>query len=266
MSSGLELKSAIRTLQTIAPLHLAEPWDNVGLIIEPAHSARIRRVLLAIDFTEAVWREAMERRVGLVVAYHPPIFEPIKRIRPSDPRTRLVLQAFLSGVAVYSPHTALDAVPGGVNDWLADGLGRGRRRPLVPVPGHPRSRAGAGRRVALDRPVSLATLCRRLKRHLGTRTLRVARAGSGRIRTVAVCAGAGGSLLRGVAADAWITGEMRHHDLLAAREAGVTVILSEHTRTERGYLAVLRRTLRSRWGRRVDVDMARREAEVLDYR
>ena len=80
---------------------------------------------------------------------------------------------------------------------------------------------------------------------LGTDYLRVALAVGGpmEIRRVAVCAGAGAAALRGAEADVWITGEMGHHDILAATAAGVHVILAEHTRTERGYLPILKERL-----------------------
>jgi putative NIF3 family GTP cyclohydrolase 1 type 2 len=56
------------------------------------------------------------------------------------------------------------------------------------------------------------------------------------IRTIAVCAGSGGSILSAVKADLYLTGEMSHHEVLAAVDNGTCVILCEHSNTERGYL------------------------------
>jgi len=65
-----------------------------------------------------------------VVAYHPPIFKSMLRIVDDTPSGRVILGALSSGIAIHSPHTAADATPGGVNDWLCDGLGKGATRPL----------------------------------------------------------------------------------------------------------------------------------------
>lgn len=61
------------------------------------------------------------------------------------------------------------------------------------------------------------------------------------ISTVAVCAGSGGSVLHGVSADLFLTGEMSHHEVLEANSRGTTVVLCEHTNTERGYLQTVYR-------------------------
>ena len=100
---------------------------------------------------------------------------------------------------------------------------------------------GQGRIVRLRKPVRLKGLIERLRTHLGVRHLHVA-AGDGRmIRTVGLCAGAGGSLLDEAGdIDAFFTGEMRHHDILDAQQRGIAVILAGHTETERPYLKVLR--------------------------
>ncbi|MEM7229311.1 MAG: Nif3-like dinuclear metal center hexameric protein [Planctomycetota bacterium] len=111
-------------LHAIAPLDRAASWDNVGLLAGakdwPAH-----RVLLTIDLTPAVIAEAIDQRIECIVAYHPPIFTPLKTITDSSWRSKIILDALAHRIAIYSPHTALDAVPGGVNDWLLEPFGPG---------------------------------------------------------------------------------------------------------------------------------------------
>ena len=75
--------------------------------------------MLTIDYTDAVAEEARGAGCDAVVAYHPPIFEALKRITGAS----LIFDAIRRGVAIYSPHTALDVVAGGTNDMLADVLG-----------------------------------------------------------------------------------------------------------------------------------------------
>jgi dinuclear metal center YbgI/SA1388 family protein len=84
--------------------------------------------MLTIDYTAAVAREAKEAGCDLIVAYHPPIFHPLRRLDGDS----LVFDAIRRGVAIYSPHTALDVAEGGTNDMLADALGMTQRGPLRP--------------------------------------------------------------------------------------------------------------------------------------
>jgi len=129
----MQLSAIVTVLERIAPLDLAEPWDNVGLLVgDPAQE--IKRTLLTVDYTAEVAQEAQELRCGLVIAYHPVIFDALKRITAGSP----VFCAIREGIAIYCPHTALDVAEGGTNDMLADALGLTQRRPLRPVAARPR--------------------------------------------------------------------------------------------------------------------------------
>ncbi|MFO0872805.1 MAG: Nif3-like dinuclear metal center hexameric protein [Phycisphaerales bacterium] len=135
----MPLVSTIRAaLESIAPPSLAEPWDNVGLLVG-ADAWETSRVLLTIDLTESVLEEAIAVGAGMVVAYHPLIFKPIARITDAAGKGRIVLGAARAGIAVHSPHTAIDACTGGVNDWLVEGFGRGDVRALKAHEGLPQS-------------------------------------------------------------------------------------------------------------------------------
>ena len=115
-------------LDSLAPLQTAADWDNVGLLVGDALQP-VRRVLLTIDYTEAVAREVASAGCELVVAYHPPVFKSLKRL----PRHSLIAQAICQGIAIYSPHTALDVAEGGTNDVLAGALGLTVRQPIKPL-------------------------------------------------------------------------------------------------------------------------------------
>lgn len=75
-----QLPQVLQYLTTFAPLSLAESWDNVGLLVEPVTSVPIKKALLTIDLTEAVMQEAVREHANLIIAYHPPIFQPLKRV------------------------------------------------------------------------------------------------------------------------------------------------------------------------------------------
>jgi len=109
----------LQTVASLAPEHLAEDWDRVGLHVGRSDWP-VGRALLCIDLTEAVMDEAVRSGATLIIAYHPPIFAPLKSLTDRSWKERLMLAAIENRIAIYSPHTALDAAPGGVNDWLAE--------------------------------------------------------------------------------------------------------------------------------------------------
>lgn len=242
------LEGLITTLEKFAPLRYAGSWDNVGLLVEPPHEAgrgrAVESVLLTIDLTEEVFEEALERGVEAIVAYHPVIFSGIKRLNMRDRTQRLVLRAVQESIAIYSPHTALDAAPGGLNDWLLEAFDEVKHvapiesvDPEVPA-------AGPGRLAELSTPLTLEACLARIKAHLNLPFVRVASSsaheGGALISKIAVCPGAGGTLFASVPhADLFLTGEMRHHDVLGRVQRGASVILTDHTNTERGYLPTL---------------------------
>jgi dinuclear metal center YbgI/SA1388 family protein len=335
------LSNAVAALERLAPLGLAEDWDNTGLLVDHAKPRRVRRCLLTIDLSDAVLDEAIQGGHELIVSYHPPIFSPLRRLRGSAPGEARILRAARAGIAIYSPHTALDSAQGGVNDWLADGLGAlSSRECLTAIPtteggafrlearlprpaadelvaglaadGYapdleedgarsrvrltfdgdaPRRRVGAlplelrahceivrrepaffptagqARGVTLRRPARIEQIARKIKKHLGLAQVRIAtaprHAEGSLLERVLICAGAGGSALAPRPADLYWTGEMRHHDVLAALDRGTSVILSEHTHTERGYLPVLRERLDAELDGEVMIDVSRADVEPL---
>jgi dinuclear metal center YbgI/SA1388 family protein len=117
--SRVTVATVASAMDQLAPPSLAQSWDNVGLLVGD-RAAVCRRVLLCIDLTPAVLGEAVAGEFDLVVAYHPPLFKPVKRLlADSDEPDAIVHGAIADGIAIYSPHTALDAAEGGTNDVLA---------------------------------------------------------------------------------------------------------------------------------------------------
>jgi dinuclear metal center YbgI/SA1388 family protein len=342
------LRELMNVLEKIAPTRNAESWDNVGLLVgDPAHD--VSKAMLTIDYTPEVACEAAGAAVDMVISYHPPIFDPLKRVVAGG-LSGAVFDAIRRGVALYSPHTALDVAEGGTNDMLADAIGLEGRAPLrlaqtkatqyklvTFVPEKDADRvsnalfeAGAGRignysacsfrsvgtgtfygeegtnpaigeRGRLERaeelrietvvpisridvviralrashpyeepafdlqalaappeglglgrigefatPVAREELVERVKRELELEHVLVAGPTAGAATRAAVCAGACGNLLDDALsqkADFYVTGEMRHHDALKAARAGMTVVCTLHSNSERAVLKRLQRRL-----------------------
>ncbi|EDW77843.2 uncharacterized protein Dwil_GK24701 [Drosophila willistoni] len=236
-----KLSTVIKELEAFAPTVFAEKWDNVGLLIEPyrkegAEEHTVNRILLTNDLTEPVMKEAIEKQAELIISYHPPIFKPLTKITQNHWKERVVSACLANSIALYSPHTAWDKVVGGVNDWLAKVLVMKSIKPLVQevgaLPGN-----GSGRLVETNVPIG--QLINRLQEHIENCVhvaYAVGHTGSTVIHTVGICAGSGASLLRDVQADLIITGEMSHHELLDFQHRGTTVLLCNHSNSERGFL------------------------------
>ncbi|KIK97720.1 hypothetical protein PAXRUDRAFT_824640 [Paxillus rubicundulus Ve08.2h10] len=250
---SLVTRYAQKAMEKIAPLRLAEKWDNVGLLLEtPVPRPNATRVLLTIDLTPSVLEEALEPSTALVVSYHPTIFKPLSSLTLSNPLQASLLKLAAAGVSVYSPHTALDSVHGGINDWLAMCAGA----PDGPTSEHSLKVAflgeakgdegGLGRVLFLRDPVSIEELVGRIKKNMHLEYVDVGKPVLPRkVSTIAICAGSGGSVLGGFDADVYFTGEMAHHEVVAAVAGGRYVVLCGHTNTERGYLPLLASKLSS---------------------
>ncbi len=124
----MKVKDIAAQIDKIVPLGLAQSWDNVGLLLGSLEK-KVKRVLLTIDITADVLAEAKRLKTDLIVAYHPIIWDGLKKINTQGP-TSVVYELIRSGIPVFCIHTALDAIEGGVNDGLAEIIGIQNGHPL----------------------------------------------------------------------------------------------------------------------------------------
>ena len=346
----MKVKDVTQQIEKIVPLGLAQEWDNVGLLIGDAEK-NVRKILLTIDITEDVLAEAKRLKTDMILSYHPVIWDGLKKIN-SRGSTSVVYELIRSGLAVFTIHTALDAVEGGVNDGLAQIVGIKNAKPIgdyvnspsgdnyklvvfvpaesakkvadavfaagaghignysncgfstqgqgtfLPLEGaHPTigkrgtlekvselrfetivpadrlakvitamlnahpyevpaydifklaeeaNRFGLGRIGTLEKPMQLSKIVAKIKRDTGAKAIGVIGPQKRFIRTAAVCAGSCGKIINSIItqkADLYVTGEIKHHQALAAQEAGLTCLCLSHTVSERFILKKLARQL-----------------------
>lgn len=249
-------KVVVSAMRTLYPEKLADSsFDNTGLLLEAPYRPGLKNsVLLTVDLTKAVADEAIENRDSIVIAYHPIIFRGLKSLTLNNTQQNSLLRLAQEGISVYSPHTAVDAAPGGLNDWLVDlviGYKASKSKHsisvITPVPNPPEGfeKAGYGRIIRFVFPETLDEIVKRVGHGLGSKVngLSVAtpqHLGADlsdiEISSVGICAGSGGSMLNGLDVDLLFTGELSHHEALAATEQEKCVITAFHSNTERGYL------------------------------
>ena len=235
------VEQIVNYLQRLAPPRLAEPWDNVGLLVGDRLQL-VQRLMVCLTVAPAGVAEAVERRAELIVTHHPLPFREMKRITTETTAGKMLLQLIAAGIAVYSPHTAFDSAHDGINQRLAQGLKLRGITPLVP---HPQGQ-GAGRWGWLEDPLSFVELVPRVKSLLAIDRLQLVGDGDQPVRTVGVACGAADDLLdpaREAGCDCLVLGEARFHTCLEAEARGMGLILAGHFASERFGVRLLAATL-----------------------
>lgn len=207
----LTVRDVVSLMERRYPPDLASEWDAVGLAVgDPA--ASVTRVLFAVDAVQAVVDEAIERRCDLVVTHHPLYLRGTSTVAATTAKGRVVHDLIGHGIALYTAHTNADHARAGVSDALADLLGVHDTVPIEPLAD---PTVGTGRIGCLDEATTLADFARRVAAVLPDTAAGVRVLGSPErvVQTVAICGGAGDSLLGAVAAtaDVYVTSDLRHH-------------------------------------------------------
>ncbi len=222
-------------LEQFAPTALAEEWDNVGLLVgDPRWPAR--RVMTCLTITQSSVSEAVRGEADLIVAHHPLPFHPLKTITPATTAGSMLLELISAKVGVYSPHTAFDSAPTGINQHLAIGLNLQQIEPLVSATGTVEADIGAGRMGLVGGDSTLIELVERVKGFLGIDSVKVVGADDQSITRIAIACGSGGSFLSTAIdqqCDCLVTGETTFHTCLEAEARGVGLILPGHFASER---------------------------------
>jgi len=120
-------------LEELAPGRLSAGWDNSGLQVGRA-TRLVGRVLVTLDVTEDVVREAADGDFQVILSHHPLLFEPLRRVSDGDRRGRIVSQLLASDISVIACHTNLDAAEGGLADLAAGELGLTHTQPISRIP------------------------------------------------------------------------------------------------------------------------------------
>ncbi|WEG73951.1 Nif3-like dinuclear metal center hexameric protein [Vagococcus intermedius] len=129
---SLLVRDFIKRFESYCPQELAEQGDPVGLHFGSLDQ-EISNVMLTLDVRPETVAEAIEKKVDLIVAKHPPIFRPIKRLTMDDPQNQMYAELIKHDIAVYAAHTNLDIIENGLNDWFCDVLGINETTYLAPT-------------------------------------------------------------------------------------------------------------------------------------
>ena len=209
----IKVKDIAGAIEDFAPLPLQESYDNAGLQVGNPEM-NVSAVLLCLDVTEEILKEAESRNCNLIVSHHPLIFKGLKSLTGSTPEQRIVMEALQKGIAIYSAHTNLDSTFDGVSYEMASNLGLANLTVLSPNPLDPK--AGLGVIGETKMPIPNLEFLRKVKETFNVKALRY----SGQsqhfvVRKVALCGGSGASLIGDAikaGADVYLSGDIKYHD------------------------------------------------------
>jgi len=229
----LLLKSIIDSIESVAPRSAQEPWDNSGMQVGDT-GREINSVLLTTDVTPTVVDEAVMSGCQLIISHHPLLFHGLKQVCGQNPQALVVEQAIKHGIAIYSAHTSLDAVPGGINTRLAEKLGVAEPRVLVPSdPAKPEM--GLGAIGCLPEPMPYDAFLARVQETLSCTYVRYTCPAASLVQTIALCGGSGAEFIDQAiqqGADVYLTADCKYHEFQDA-DGRIGLIDIDHWISER---------------------------------
>lgn len=233
----LKVKDIVDALERFAPPTLAQPWDNVGLMVGNLDQ-RVTTVFVCLDVTSDNVQRAIDCGADLIISHHPLIFTSVNRIVEQDVTGSILRNLIRHDISVYSAHTNLDEADGGMNDALAQGLDlvdirKFYQEECVDESGKPLDNIGRVGR--LEAPMAMEDFVAFVGNTLGCQSIRSVGSPDDVIQTVAVCSGSGGSGIYSAyhaGADVYVTSEIKHHEAQLAFELGINLIDAGHFETE----------------------------------
>lgn len=230
---NIKVRDLMKAMESMAPSFLKESYDNVGLMVGDK-DREVKKVLLALDCTKEVIEEAKACSAQLIITHHPLLFRKPSRIVKDDLQGWKIMELIENKISLYSSHTNLDSVKGGINEELVRILGFTNSKIIdkSDIKGYEDS--GIGRIVSLDEEITLESLVDNIKEKLDIDNLRVAKA-KDTVKKIAIINGSGqdyfySALKMGV--DCIITGDTSYHFVSDYLEEGITIIDAGHFSTE----------------------------------
>ncbi len=187
----------------------------------------ITSVLLTTDITETVVSEAITRDCQLIISHHPLLFHGLKQVCGQTPQARIVEMAIKNNIAIYSAHTNLDSVEGGINTKLAEKLGLTDIRLLT--------ESGLGAIGQLTKPMNYLDFIEHIRDILESTYVRYTRPVKDQIQTVALCGGSGAEFIETAieqGADVYLTADVKYHEFQDA-DGRIGLIDIDHWISER---------------------------------
>ena len=223
----------VNFMKTLAPVELAEEWDNVGLLIGDSER-EVHKVIVMLDFDRQGLEEALEVGADMIITHHPAIMPKISSI--TDP---LYLKLIENKISLCSMHTNLDSADDGVNQVLAETLGLSDIEPI--------DFDGLSGRVGYISECTLGEFIQTVKLALDIDHIRYVGSKKNIISKVAVVGGGGADFIPNAkiaGCDVFVTADVKYHQAQQAYKLDLNVIDAGHFETENPVIYKVTRYLR----------------------
>ena len=227
----IKVKDIYEYIGEVSPYDYQCQWDNCGLLVGDMDK-EVKRIGVCLDGTLQTVESAKTNNVDLMVTHHPVIFTPLKSLTKGN----VAFEAAAAGISIVSAHTCLDCAEDGVNDVLCDILGIENavgidaadcKVPMARIGNVAEKTAEDFTEIVSEK---LNTVCKLVK-------------GKSNVKNVAVCGGSAFDFFFdavSMGADTYVTGEVKHHELLIAKDMGINLIVAGHYETEKPVMIKLK--------------------------
>lgn len=237
------MHAIIKAFEELTPLSLAEEWDNSGLLIG-LEDKEINRVYIALDATDDVVNDAIEKEVDLLLTHHPLIFKSLKAITNKEFIGKRLIQLIQNEVNYYSMHTNFDVAV--MADLAADYLKLSQKEVLEKTD----ETHGIGKIGLLPNEMEIEELCEYVKNTFSLDYVKVFGDTSKKLQKVAVMPGSGKSYIKNTIhsqADVMITGDIDHHDGIDGVAQGLVIIDAGHYGIEHIFVDYMKQFIEDRF-------------------
>lgn len=227
----LKVKDIENIMEEYAPSIFKESYDNVGLMVGDSKRL-VTKILVALDCTMDVIQESKNKGCNFILTHHPLLFVKPKTITKGTILGRKIIELIRSDINVYSSHTNLDSVKGGLNDIVTEILGFSKYKIIETSE---TKDVGIGRLVVLDEPMLFSEVCENVKRTLKAEFIRIVGNDNDLIKTIAIINGSGEDFFSQsikLGADCIITGDTKYHGACDLLEQKIALIDAGHFETE----------------------------------
>ena len=239
----VNIKDLLSFFEKVAPRHLAEDYDNVGLLVEGRDE--ISKILIALDADEKVVLAAEEMGAELIVTHHPVMFRPVNRLTEAEGSQRTLRRLLQKCIGLFAMHTNYDSAENGLCDSFMAAFGEFSDKTSFSGESF-----GIGRIGTLKEPCTVAELLERGRAAFGG-VIRFVGDSQKTVSRIALCNGGGGDMVYeafDLGAQVYISGDFKHHHARFAYENGLQLIEIDHYDAEVGFCQEVEKKLKEAFG------------------
>lgn len=240
----MRCREVIEKLETLSPGQFAESWDNVGLLAG-RYDREITSIMLAVDATDHVVEEAVQKGVSLLLTHHPLIFSARKKINDGDFIGKRLVMLLQNDICYYAMHTNFDVM--GMADAAADEIGLKDREVLDVTYEDEIAREGIGRFGRLPKAMTLEACGEWIKEIFALESVKMFGDGERIVERAAICPGSGKSVIQKavqMGAEVLITGDIDHHAGIDAVAMGLSILDAGHYGLEKIFVPYMEEFLK----------------------